>query len=77
MFNLDTGYQFQETLELRDRIAEQYGIEVDLQQPGTTGRASTRALHGGPLYKTNPDQCCFDRKVSVLRQAVVGIATPG
>src|SRR5512133_2008418 len=33
IFNLDTGYQFRETLELRARIAEKYGIEVDLQKP--------------------------------------------
>ncbi len=33
VFNLETGYQFQETLDLRDRIAEKYGIEVDLLQP--------------------------------------------
>ncbi len=33
VFNLDTGYQFQETIDLRDRIAEKYGIEVDLLQP--------------------------------------------
>ncbi len=33
IFNLDTGYQFPETLELRDRIAEKYGIIVDLQKP--------------------------------------------
>ena len=33
VFNLDTGYQFPETLELRDRIAEKYGIVVDLQRP--------------------------------------------
>src|SRR6186997_3396189 len=33
VFNLDTGYQFQETLDLRDRIAEKYGMEVDLLQP--------------------------------------------
>jgi len=33
VFNLDTGYQFQETLDLRDRIAEKYGIEVDLLTP--------------------------------------------
>ena len=26
VFNLDTGYQFQETLTLRDRIAERYGM---------------------------------------------------
>ncbi|MCA9257615.1 MAG: phosphoadenosine phosphosulfate reductase family protein, partial [Planctomycetales bacterium] len=25
VFNVDTGYQFRETLELRDRIAQKYG----------------------------------------------------
>src|SRR5580692_7850941 len=29
VFNLDTGYQFEETLRLRDRIAERYGIEAE------------------------------------------------
>ena len=33
VFNLDTGYQFQATLDLRDRIAERYGIEVAMLQP--------------------------------------------
>ncbi|MDZ7620792.1 MAG: phosphoadenylyl-sulfate reductase [Patescibacteria group bacterium] len=65
IFNLDTGYQFNETLELRDRIAEKYGIEVDMQQPDTTVEQYER-MHGGPLYLTNPDQCCFDRKVRIL-----------
>jgi phosphoadenosine phosphosulfate reductase len=27
------------------------------------------SLHGGPLYKSNPNQCCFDRKIKVLRSA--------
>jgi phosphoadenosine phosphosulfate reductase len=71
VFNLDTGYQFQETLELRDRIAQRYGIEVEMRRTDTTV-AEYEALHGGPLYKTNPDQCCFDRKVRVLRESVVG-----
>lgn len=71
VFNLDTGYQFRETLELRDRIAARYGIQVELKQPELTV-AAYEAKHGGPLYKTNPDQCCFDRKVSVLKQAAVG-----
>ena len=30
-------------------------------------------LHGGPLHQTNPDQCCFDRKIRVLQKAVVGM----
>jgi phosphoadenosine phosphosulfate reductase len=71
LFNLETGYQFKETLELRDRIAERYGMQVELRSTDTT-IAEYEALHGGPLYKTNPDQCCFDRKVTVLREAVVG-----
>ena len=54
VFNLETGYQFQETLDLRDRIAEKYGIEVDLLQPELSV-AEYEALHGGPLYRTNPE----------------------
>ncbi|MGE0605987.1 MAG: phosphoadenylyl-sulfate reductase [Pirellulales bacterium] len=71
VFNLDTGYQFKETLELRDRIAQRYGIEVELKQPELTVEQYEQ-LHGGPLYKTNPDQCCGDRKVKVLKAAAVG-----
>lgn len=71
VFNLDTGYQFKETLELRDRIAQRYGLEVDLVSTDSTVE-QYEAKHGGPLYQTNPDQCCFDRKVTVLRKAVVG-----
>ena len=71
VFNLDTGYQFIETLDLRDRIARRYGIAVDMLQPELSV-PEYEAKHGGPLYKTNPTQCCFDRKVKVLRQASIG-----
>lgn len=71
VFNLDTGYQFAETLELRDEIARRYGIEVELVRPETTV-ADYEARHGGPLFVVNPDQCCFDRKLVPLRRAVEG-----
>jgi phosphoadenosine phosphosulfate reductase len=71
VFNLDTGYQFKETLELRDRMAERYGIEVELIRPETTV-PQYEAQHGGPLYVANPDQCCYDRKIVPLRRALVG-----
>jgi phosphoadenosine phosphosulfate reductase len=71
VFNLDTGYQFKETLELRDRIALRYGMEVEMRRPATTVE-EYEAQHGGPLYKTNPDQCCKDRKVKVLGESVLG-----
>lgn len=68
VFNLETGYQFQETLELRDRIAQRYGIEVELRRPRTTVEEYER-LNNGPVYKTNPDKCCAERKLSVLHEA--------
>ena len=71
VFNLDTGYQFQQTLDLRDRIAEKYGIEVEMLQPELSV-PEYEAKHGGPLYKTNPTQCCFDRKIKVLQRAAEG-----
>jgi len=71
VFNLDTGYQFPETLELRDRIAERYGIEVEMLRPEMTV-AEYEARHGGPLYVANSDQCCYDRKIVPLRRALVG-----
>ena len=72
VFNLDTGYQFAETLALRDRIAERYGIEVELRRPDTTVE-EYEAQNGGPIYRTNPDQCCFQRKIITLQRATVGM----
>src|SRR5262245_10148196 len=36
IFNLATGYQFPETLALRDRIRQRYGIDVELVLPELT-----------------------------------------
>src|SRR5271168_2180973 len=36
IFNLETGYQFPETLEVRERIKERYGIEVEFIRPEAT-----------------------------------------
>src|SRR5437588_4403769 len=71
IFNLETGYQFAETLELRERIKERYGIEVEYVRPELTV-AEYEAEHGGPLYNSFSDQCCFDRKIVPLRRAAVG-----
>jgi phosphoadenosine phosphosulfate reductase len=71
IFNLETGYQFPETLELRDRLARRYGIEVELVRPDQSV-PEYEAAHGGPLYVHKADQCCHDRKIVPLRRAVVG-----
>ena len=71
VFNLETGYQFKETLELREEVKRRYGIEVEYKLPELTVE-QYEAAHGGPLYNRDPDRCCFDRKLTVLRQAAVG-----
>jgi phosphoadenosine phosphosulfate reductase len=71
VFNLDTGYQFPETLALRDQVAERYGIDVELVRPDATVREYEQK-NGGPLYVTNSDQCCYDRKIVPLRRALAG-----
>lgn len=71
VFNLETGYQFPETLALRERIQERYGLTVNLIRPEQTV-AEYEADHGGPLYVHRPDQCCHDRKNLPLRRALNG-----
>ena len=70
IFNLDTGYQFRETLELRERMNEKYGIDIDLQRPELSVLDYER-LHGGPVYARDPDRCCHDRKIAVLHRVAV------
>jgi phosphoadenosine phosphosulfate reductase len=71
IFNLDTGYQFPETLDLRERIKDRYGIAVEFVRPEQTV-AQYEAQHAGPLYVYQPDQCCHDRKIVPLRKALAG-----
>lgn len=71
VFNLDTGYQFQETLELRDQVARRYGLEVELRRPELSVEEYER-VNGGPVYKTEPDRCCRERKISLINAAVAG-----
>src|SRR5690349_20750070 len=61
VFNLETGYQFAETLAVREELKAKYGIEVEYVRPELTVEEYERE-HGGPLYRIRPDQCCHDRK---------------
>jgi phosphoadenosine phosphosulfate reductase len=71
VFNLDTGYQFAETLALRERVRERYGIEVELIRPRESVPEMEARL-GGPIYGTRPEECCRMRKIVPLREALAG-----
>ncbi|HLI49256.1 MAG TPA: phosphoadenylyl-sulfate reductase [Chthonomonas sp.] len=69
IFNLETGYQFPETLALRERIQERYGLTVHFVRPEETVE-QMEARFGGPIYHTNPDECCRLRKIVPLRKVL-------
>lgn len=69
VFNLETGYQFPETLALRDRIAARYGLEVSLERPAMSTSDYER-VHGGPVYRTDSNRCCGDRKIAVIERVL-------
>src|SRR3954467_13864732 len=53
VFNLDTRYPFPETLDLRERLRERYGVAVEFVRPELTV-AEYEAKHAGPLYVYQP-----------------------
>lgn len=71
LFNLETGYQFEETLETRDRLIEKYGIPIHLVSAKQSVDAM-EAEHGGPIYGSNPDLCCHIRKIMPLKETLAG-----
>ncbi len=67
VFNLDTGYQFAETLALREQIMAKFRMPIHLERPAETV-AEYEAARGGPVYRHDSDTCCRDRKVRVLER---------
>lgn len=63
---VDTGVNFQETLETRDRIAEAYGLEIITLHPKLTMAEQTERY--GVLYLSSEgqQQCCEMRKSEPL-----------
>ena len=60
---LETGFHFPETLAFKDQFAERYGLNLVELRPATDP---------GPLYRTDPDHCCWIRKVEPLQRALGG-----
>jgi len=77
IFNLDTGYQFEETLELKRRIEDRYGFSIRAIQPDAAianAEADSQSIFEQPLYQSEPNLCCYFRKVVPLASAVEGFS---
>jgi phosphoadenosine phosphosulfate reductase len=65
---LDTGYHFAETYAYRDRLAQEWNLNLKNLLPEQTVEQQEAAF--GLLYRTSPDQCCKLRKVEPLFKEV-------
>lgn len=68
---IDTGYHFAETMEMRDRVAKRYQIDLHTVLPRQTV-AEQDAIFGPKLHDRDPDACCSLRKVEPLGRALGG-----
>lgn len=68
---LDTGYHFVETLGTRDAVEATMDVNLITITPKQTV-AEQDATEGKDLFRTDPDRCCFLRKVQPLQEALAG-----
>ncbi len=67
VFYLDTDLLFPETHDLKRRLADRLGLTFTRVHSGLS--LPDQAREEGPnLWQTNPDRCCFIRKVQPLRR---------
>ncbi|MEI7732615.1 MAG: phosphoadenylyl-sulfate reductase [Verrucomicrobiota bacterium] len=66
VFTLDTGLLFPETLALKKRLEDFFGLTIESLKPDLTVEQQA-AAHGPDLWKREPDLCCTIRKVLPLR----------
>ncbi len=66
---LDTGFHFAETLELKERLRRELGLNV-VELRGDHTPASQAAAYGERLYERDPALCCELNKVVPLGRAL-------
>ncbi len=73
VFTLDTQLLFPETLELKTRLEEFFGVKIESIVPEQT--PEEQALEHGPaLWTRLPDLCCTIRKVMPLQKKLEQLA---
>jgi phosphoadenosine phosphosulfate reductase len=72
VFTLDTGLLFPETLALKRRLEEFFGLAITSIEPDLTV-AEQADIHGPELWTHSPDLCCTVRKVLPLRDHLCGL----
>jgi len=66
VFTLDTGLLFPETVALKKRLEDFFGLAIESLEPDLTVEEQAD-INGPELWKRTPDLCCTIRKVLPLR----------
>lgn len=67
VFYLDTDLLFPETHELKRELADRFGLRFTRVHSGLSLQEQA-AREGEHLWRSDPDRCCFLRKVQPLRE---------
>ena len=73
VFTLDTQLLFPETYELKQKLEQFFGIEIEALLPEQSPEAQAAEL-GAELWKSRPDTCCTLRKVIPLQRKLENLA---
>jgi phosphoadenosine phosphosulfate reductase len=73
VFTVDTQFLFPETMELKRRLEDCLGIEIQSLYPEQTPEEQATE-HGTRLWETSPDLCCSLRKVLPLQKKLEELA---
>jgi phosphoadenosine phosphosulfate reductase len=71
VFYLDTALLFPETYALRDELVNRLGIRFE-RIPSSISLADQAVRYGDALWKSDPDSCCYLRKVIPQREYLSG-----
>ena len=70
---LDTDLHFQETYDLIDRVKEKYPrLRIKMKKPELTLEEQANKYNPA-LWKNNPNQCCYIRKIKPLEEVLSGV----
>ena len=69
VYFIDTGYHFPETLEFRDKIIEEFNINIHTVS-SKMPKEDFEAKYGNELYNTDPDTCCKINKIEPQKRVM-------
>jgi phosphoadenosine phosphosulfate reductase len=72
IFTIDTDFLFPESIELRRRFEQKYGVVVEVLKGELTIEEQNRRF-GPRLFEISTDQCCGLRKVEPTGRALKGL----